>query len=166
MAAVQPDSSVLQPPDILSAVCGELSMLLGNLVCSSVYRTKAMYYENQNDFYNMAVSGTWTQSPRSLLAAVNALEQKYGRDRACAAAKGPRTLDIDIELFGTEIVHDDDEQHPLYIPHPLMCERQFVLVPLLEILPQSADPITGRKYVTILSSLPEQGVTIWKRCKK
>lgn len=160
------DGVVVEPSDVLDAACRELSLLLGSFVCSSVYCTKAMYYENQSDFYNMVVCGTWESTPQELLAAINVLELKYGRNRTGVESKGPRTLDIDIELFGTEIVTDNNSDHPLFIPHSLIKERQFVLVPLLEILPDCADPITGMKYLDILSSLPEQGVTLWKRCKK
>ena len=113
----------------------------------------------------MAVAGEWNGTPRGLLEEIQKIENLFGRDRKSAGPKGPRTLDIDIELFGNQIIRDEDEVNPLYVPHPLMNERQFVLIPLLEILPDFADPITRQPYSKILSTLSDQGVELWKHCK-
>jgi 2-amino-4-hydroxy-6-hydroxymethyldihydropteridine diphosphokinase len=66
-----------------------------------------------------------------------------------------RTLDIDILTFGDDIV---SEPPALEIPHPRLRERAFALVPLLELLPDAADPLTGEPYRDILERLPDQGV--------
>ena len=113
----------------------------------------------------MVVAGEWEGTPRELLRAVQKIENLFGRDRESVGPKGPRTLDIDIELFGDQIIREEDAVNPLYVPHPLMNERQFVLVPLLEILPDFADPITRQPFSKILSTLSDQGVELWKHCK-
>ena len=165
MPLMRHDSMALQPEEILDRACAALDVLLQNLRCSSVYKTKPRYVENQDDFYNMAVAGEWNGTPRGLLEEIQKIENLFGRDRKSAGPKGPRTLDIDIELFGNQIIREEDAVNPLYVPHPLMNERQFVLVPLLEILPDFADPITGQSYSKILSTLSDQGVELWKHCK-
>lgn len=165
MPLVQRNGKAFQPEEILDRACDALSAVLKNLRCSSVYKTKPKYVENQADFYNMAVSGEWGGTPRELLQTVQQIENDFGRDRESAGPKGPRTLDIDIELFGDQIIKEEDAVNPLYVPHPLMNERQFVLIPLLEILPDFADPITRQPFSKILSTLSDQGVELWKHCK-
>lgn len=165
MPLVQHNGKALQPEEILNRACDALSAVLKNFRCSSIYKTKPRYVENQADFYNMVVSGEWGGTPRELLQTVQQLENKFGRDRESAGPKGPRTLDIDIELFGDQIIKEEDAVNPLFVPHPLMNERQFVLIPLLEILPDFADPITRQPFSKILSTLSDQGVELWKHCK-
>lgn len=165
MPLVLRNDRALQPEEILNMACEKLSTLLRNFKYSSVYRTKPRYVENQADFYNMVVSGEWDGRPRELLQAVQQIENCFGRDRESAGPKGPRTLDIDIELFGDQIIKEEDPVNPLYVPHPLMNERQFVLIPLLEILPDFADPIKRQPFSKILSTLSDQGVELWKHCR-
>lgn len=121
---------------------------------SSLYQTKPRDFIEQADFYNMAVTGTYAGSPRELLEKIHGLEERFGRDRLHGIPKGPRTLDIDIELFGDDIIREAD----LVIPHERMNERQFVLVPLLELLPDSIDPVSLVRFADIAARLPDQGV--------
>ena len=120
----------LSPLDILRAACGELSSVVAELRTSSVYKTGAMYFEDQDDFFNMAVCGMYQGSAQQLLDETGRIEKKFGRDRRCEISNGPRTLDIDIELFGCQQV----KTSTLTIPHERLFERKFVLVPLLELL--------------------------------
>lgn len=159
------DGSSCNSEEILMKACGCLEKHLTDMHVSSIYKTKPRYVENQSDFFNMVVSGLWGGSPRELLTAIQKIEYQFGRNREGVEPKGPRTLDIDIELFGEQIIREEDKLQPLFVPHPLMNERQFVLVPLLEILPDSADPITRQPFSKILSGLPDQGVVLWKHCK-
>ena len=163
---VKADGSLMQCNAILDAACVKLSENLANLRCSSIYQTKARYVENQADFLNMVVCGEWNGTARELLEICQNIENSFGRVRLNAIEKGPRTLDIDIELFGNEIIKEENCLKPLIIPHSLIQERQFVLIPLLEILPECADPITGQKYSQILANLGNQGVELWKQHKK
>jgi 2-amino-4-hydroxy-6-hydroxymethyldihydropteridine diphosphokinase len=141
--------------DILRSAVTDSAEFLDFQRVSSVYRTAPQDYADQGDFLNLAVEGMYAGSPAELLVDVHALEAKYGRDRGPSAIpKGPRTLDVDILLFGERQVQTKD----LTVPHPRMRERLFALIPLLELLPDCADPVTGESYGSIAAALPDQGV--------
>lgn len=162
---VQNKITHVQPVEILKHACFLLSSILENLRTSSVYKTKAMYVIDQSDFYNMAVSGCTTLKPTKLLDAIQSIEKQWGRDRHKEFENGPRTLDIDIELYGTQSIQTER----LTIPHPRLSERSFVLVPLLELLSTNnktklqntyvnADIPNRQKYVTYLAELTKQDI--------
>ncbi|OJF77610.1 MAG: 2-amino-4-hydroxy-6-hydroxymethyldihydropteridine diphosphokinase [Treponema sp. CETP13] len=155
----------LQPLEILKKACSDLNVLLEDCILSSVYNSKPMYVEDQDDFYNMVVAGVTDLSPFELLKTIHKIEEKWGRNRKNEIRNGPRSLDIDIELFGNKTIHTKD----LVIPHEHIRERQFVLIPLIEILNSRAfvKLEKERKYTDIpqrtlyynyLSVLKEQGV--------
>ena len=155
----------MAPPEILAAACARLAAKLGSFRASSVYRTKPLYYTNQNDFYNLAACGFWTaehdedlphEAAHELLRWTQKIESEFGRNRTHEIPKGPRTLDIDITLFGGETISTPT----LSIPHPRITERAFVLVPMLEILPDSADPISGKVYKLFLDHIDTTGVEL------
>ena len=123
------------PVETLVNAVRALDTVLSDMHISSVYRTGALYVTDQADFYNMIVRGAYEGTPRALLSCIHDIENRYGRDRSQEVRNGPRTLDIDIELYGNTVVH----QKNLIIPHERMLERAFVLVPLVEILRNSAD---------------------------
>ena len=139
------------PLELLQKACKELSKILDSPRFSSVYKTRAMYVEDQDDFYNMTACGFVYDnlSPQELLKQINNIEAEYGRDRSNEIRFGPRPLDIDIELFGDETINTPD----LQIPHPRIAERAFVLVPALEILTDSADVTTREKFTAYLKNL-------------
>ncbi len=139
---------------ILREAVRDLSSVLAGIRVSSLYVTKPRDYADQEDFRNIAVSGSCGGSPRELLASIHRIEASHGRDRAREIPKGPRSLDIDIILFGDLVVREPD----LAIPHERANARQFVLVPLLELHPDSADPLTGESFADVLAKLPDQGV--------
>ena len=124
--------SCLFPEEILGGAIFELSKILHNIEISSVYRTKAMYVVDQEDFYNMALVGLLDDGicARALLEKIHEIEAAFGRDREKELRFGPRSLDIDIEFFGRQKILEPD----LQIPHPRLKERAFVLAPLLEVL--------------------------------
>ncbi|MBP5587995.1 MAG: 2-amino-4-hydroxy-6-hydroxymethyldihydropteridine diphosphokinase [Treponema sp.] len=128
---------------LLRMAVTELQKIMDNLVVSSVYRTKPMYVENQDDFYNMVIAGNIHEgyNPQKLLQYIHEVEGFLGRDRSRELRFGPRAIDIDIEFFGDLEVNLPD----LEIPHPRIAERAFVLQPLLEILPKCADVMKGEK---------------------
>lgn len=138
---------------LLSFAGKEISRILSNCVFSSVYKTKAMYYENQDDFYNMVILGYVNdeKNPFELLKEINQIEAKYGRNRANEIRNGPRSLDIDIELFGDETISSAE----LEIPHKRLSERAFVLIPAVEILTNSADEIIRKKFTDCLEKLKQ-----------
>jgi len=106
---------------------------------SHLYRSAPLGPPDQPHYVN-AVAGLLTQrAPGTLLAALQAIERQHGRDRS-GPKWGPRTLDLDLLLYGElELVTDG-----LVIPHPHLHERAFVLVPLAEIAPSVRVPGHGR----------------------
>ncbi|MCE1196974.1 2-amino-4-hydroxy-6-hydroxymethyldihydropteridine diphosphokinase [bacterium] len=131
-----------------------LSAYIGEFRVSGLWRSKARYVVDQPDFLNAVASGSTSLSPRELLAAANRIEAELGRDRSAVVAKGARTMDIDILLYGAHIIAEPD----LIVPHPGMRERKFVLLPLLELSPDIADPVSGRLFRDFLAELPPQGI--------
>lgn len=123
--------------EILGRAVHALSGVLSDISYSSVYMTRAMYVEDQDDFHNLVLKGKLAdgKSCRWLLEKIHEIEAQLGRDRAKEIRFGPRSADIDIEFFGDQVIREED----LEVPHPRVKERAFVLVPLLEILPESAD---------------------------
>lgn len=109
---------------------------------------------DQPDFLNAVAAGDCALEPLELLRRCNTLEAALGRDRSRERVKGPRTLDVDILLYGSALVDLPD----LKVPHPGMTERAFVLRPLLELEPGLADPRTGRPFADFLPSVETQGI--------
>lgn len=145
----------LSPRELLSLAREELSAIMSDCLFSSVYKTKAMYVEDQEDFYNMAAVGYVSDDDDAFdfLKKINNIEAKYGRDRSKEIRFGPRSLDIDIELFGDEKI----DTPVLQIPHIRMEERAFVLIPTLEILNNPADELIREKYTNCLNQLVKDG---------
>lgn len=146
----------MEPMDLLRSAIKFLGQKLTHLRYSSVYKTTAMYYENQPDFYNMAVFGFFSGSAIELLDYIQQIEAIHGRNRTNEIRNGPRPLDIDIELFGNEVFSSPR----LLLPHPRLEERAFVLIPMLEIFPENAEVFNIGKdyYQNCLNNLPEQKV--------
>jgi len=132
----------------------ELGGFLSAPRLSRHWRSKARYVEDQPEFVNAVAAGECSLPPRELLAQVNRVEAAFGRDRSRERFKGPRPLDIDILLYGNRLIAEPD----LIIPHAGMRERKFVLLPLLELDPAARDPATGEAFLSILASLPPQGI--------
>jgi 2-amino-4-hydroxy-6-hydroxymethyldihydropteridine diphosphokinase len=105
---------------------------------SSLYRTSPVGYLEQPDFINAVASVQTTLKPQALLAALLAIENRHGRRRTTRNA--PRTLDLDLLLYGEEVLDQDG----LTLPHPRLHERAFVLAPLAEIAPEAMVPGRGR----------------------
>ncbi|MEW5893295.1 MAG: 2-amino-4-hydroxy-6-hydroxymethyldihydropteridine diphosphokinase [Pseudomonadota bacterium] len=107
------------------------------LARSSLYLTKPVGYTDQPDFINAVAELETALTPRALLEALLAIEQRHGRRREFRNA--PRTLDLDLLLYNGLIMHEPG----LTLPHPRMHERGFVLLPLLEIAPDCRIPGIG-----------------------
>lgn len=100
--------------------------------------------EGQKWFLNQVLEIETSLSPQELLEEVKSIEQKI--DRTKREQWGAREIDIDILLYGEQIIDTPE----LQIPHRHIEDRQFVLVPLVEIAPKIKDPMTGRKFSDIL----------------
>jgi 2-amino-4-hydroxy-6-hydroxymethyldihydropteridine diphosphokinase len=137
-------------PAILAGAIEKLRGVLTGLRAASIIETDPLYVLDQPRFLNTAVSGFFTRSPRELLTLIHGIEASYGRDRSRERRYGERTLDIDILLFGNQVIF---EPPILEIPHPRLNERPFALEPLLELLPEAKDPVTGRPFRDILAEV-------------
>jgi 2-amino-4-hydroxy-6-hydroxymethyldihydropteridine diphosphokinase len=103
---------------------------------SSFYRSAPVEAQGP-DFVNAVAELRCTLEPESLLAQLQALEQAHGRERPYPNA--PRTLDLDLLLFGARVLHTPT----LTLPHPRLHQRAFVLLPLLELAPGLQHPLLG-----------------------
>jgi 2-amino-4-hydroxy-6-hydroxymethyldihydropteridine diphosphokinase len=123
----------------LDFAVSRLAGLLRDLRVSSYLDTTPVDVSGeQPDFLNAAAIGNTALAPLELLGALMAIETERGRDRPFRHA--PRTLDLDLVLFGDRVIDEPD----LLVPHPRFRERAFVLQPLAEVAPDLVDPITGR----------------------
>jgi 2-amino-4-hydroxy-6-hydroxymethyldihydropteridine diphosphokinase len=119
---------------------------------SALYETEPRDVKAQPWFLNIAAEVETRLFPRQLLARVEKIEKELGRKRI--VVKGPRTIDIDILLFGRFVVNTPD----LVIPHPRMHERRFVLEPLAELAPELRHPVTKKTIRELLASVKDQVV--------
>jgi 2-amino-4-hydroxy-6-hydroxymethyldihydropteridine diphosphokinase len=114
---------------------------------------------HQEPFHNLVVRAVTSLTPHELLAETQLLETAFGRDRRAEVRWGPRTLDIDLLLFGDQVI----DTPTLTIPHPRLAERAFVLVPLVEVLPGGTLP-DGRRITELLRALaPIEGIDLVQR---
>ena len=129
------DDPVRQVNAALAALCRLPESRL--LTCSGLYRSAPMGPQNQPDYIN-AVAGVQTSLPAEvLLEALQAIESAHARVRG--ERWGARTLDLDILLYGDEVINTPR----LTVPHPGIAERNFVLAPLAELAPQLLVPGRG-----------------------
>ncbi|RXT09031.1 2-amino-4-hydroxy-6-hydroxymethyldihydropteridine diphosphokinase [Ammoniphilus sp. CFH 90114] len=127
---------------------------------SSIYETDPVGYTDQPAFLNMVVGGKTGLSPHELLHMILDLERQLGRKRDIRY--GPRTIDLDILVFGTAKLKEEE----LEVPHPRMADRAFVMIPLAEIAPDFPIPILSNEKTTPVELLEKvtdkSGVRKWK----
>jgi len=130
----------------LKNACHQLNALPKThlLGASAIYETEPEGPITQPWFLNKVVSLQTSLSPMKLMNCCLEIEQKEGRIRT--TPKGPRTLDLDILLFGRQIILQKD----LQIPHPRLADRSFVLTPLSELAPLAWHPIFNKKITTLM----------------
>lgn len=114
---------------------------------SHAYETRPLGPVAQPDFLNAVFAIDTSLAPQPLLAALLAAEEKHQRQRRIHW--GPRTLDLDLLLYGERVV----KSATLTLPHPHMHERGFVLIPLCEIAPRLKHPVTGRSFAEYRAAL-------------
>ncbi len=107
-------------------------------------------------FLNMVIEGKFQYTPLELLNNLQEIERKMGRE-----SKGdykPRTIDIDILLFGDKQIKIER----LNVPHPKMTKRDFVLTPLLQIVPDLVHPVSGKRFDSFLKNVESDKLMIYK----
>jgi 2-amino-4-hydroxy-6-hydroxymethyldihydropteridine diphosphokinase len=133
----------------LRAAVAELQCAGRLLAVSALYETQPVEVPDQPWFLNCVAAIETAKSPGELLSLALHIEATMGRVRM--REKGPRTIDIDIVLFGNRTI----DEPGLKIPHPALPQRRFVLEPLVEIAPEACHPLTGQSAREMLSALPE-----------
>jgi 2-amino-4-hydroxy-6-hydroxymethyldihydropteridine diphosphokinase len=108
-------------------------------IASNLYRNPPMGPQDQPDYVNAVAAVLTRLEPRELLLQLQQIEQRHGRDRSRSVRWGARHLDLDILTYGLREI----DEPGLVIPHPGISERNFVLLPLLEITPQLHIPGSG-----------------------
>lgn len=123
-----------------------------NMQCikrSSLYQSAAIGYTGQPDFINAVILIETSLSAMALLDDLQVMEKHHGRQRLFK--NSPRTLDLDLLLYDSEVIENDR----LLLPHPRMLQRAFVLLPLLEISPDVCMP-DGQPVRNALSYVSDQ----------
>ena len=119
---------------------------------SPVYETEPVENTAQAWFLNLVVEAETELFPLQLLARTARIERALGRVRTIP--KGPRTIDIDILLYGSAVV----SSAKLQVPHPRMTDRRFVLAPLADLAPDLRHPVLRKKIRELLAAAPEQAL--------
>ena len=147
-------SNLADPVAQLAAALSALARLPATrLVAQSpFYRSKPVGPQDQPDFVNGAALLETGLEPLALLDQLQAIEQAHGRQRL--KHWGPRTLDLDLLLYGSQTLADER----LTLPHPELANRDFVLQPLLDLTPDLALP-DGRSIASLRMACPDNRLT-------
>jgi len=122
------------------------------LRASGVYETAPMGVEDQPGFLNAVLHIQTALSARQLLDRLLAVEKQFGRYRL--RKWGPRTLDLDILLYDSELIGEEG----LSVPHPYLHVRGFVLIPLCDLIPDALHPGLGRTIRDLADQVGDEGV--------
>ncbi|MGV3630947.1 MAG: 2-amino-4-hydroxy-6-hydroxymethyldihydropteridine diphosphokinase [Bacteroidota bacterium] len=138
----------------LEQALSALGQSVGNITLrSGFYASKAHGFVSENDFVNLVAELETVLSAREVLSKTEAIELESGRKNKSANKEyQDRLIDIDILFFNDEII---DEKY-LHVPHKNLYHRKFVLVPLVEILPELVDPKTGNTSADLLKMTTDQ----------
>ena len=123
---------------------------------SPIYETEPVGYTPQRWFLNQVAEAETELFPMQLLSRIGKIERALGRERTLP--NGPRTIDIDILLYGKTVVHSAT----LEIPHPRLAQRRFVLAPLADLAPDLRHPVTRLTVREMLHGAPAEVVRLIK----
>jgi 2-amino-4-hydroxy-6-hydroxymethyldihydropteridine diphosphokinase len=148
--------SNVEPQRHIPQAVQELRTLFGELATSRVFLTPPVGDEAQPPFWNLAAKGCSSESLERLQRALAALEARHGRLRDPARPCGPRTLDLDILLFGSTV----GKFGKLQLPSPLLVSQAFVLLPAAEVAPDWVHPVLGKTLRALAASLHHPGFPV------
>jgi 2-amino-4-hydroxy-6-hydroxymethyldihydropteridine diphosphokinase len=146
--------SNIDPEHHLRSACRRLADRFGPLSLSSVYRTKAVGFDG-DDFLNLVVSFSTDLDVYTIKATLDETEVRAGR-APCAESFMPRTLDLDLLLYGREVLDDP----MVCVPRADILRYAFVLAPIAELVPDLRHPVDGRTMCELWSAFEdgEQGI--------
>ncbi len=132
---------------------GRISADVGEILTySHIYETESWGFESKDRFLNMVLKIKTQLAPEELLGRLLGIEAELGRVRE-KERYSSRTIDIDILLYGNRIISTSN----LVIPHPLIQKRRFVLVPLVELIPDGIHPTLGETFLSLLYECKDKG---------
>ncbi len=127
------------------------------IATSAVYLSEAVDMEGENpDFLNQVVMAEFEYLPSELLLQLKKIEQSMGRENK--GKKRPRVIDLDILLFGDEIIETDD----LIVPHEELLNRNFAMIPLVQVSPEITHPKTRKLIAEYIKDDNSNSVRIYK----
>ncbi len=128
----------------------EVRGVMNNITRSSFYETEPFGVKEQENFINIALAGFTDLSVFALLAACKTIELELGRQHR--ERWHEREIDIDIIIYGNEVIHSDK----LIVPHPFMNKRKFVLIPATEIAAKAKDPLSCKTLAELLQECEDE----------
>lgn len=147
-------SNLAEPISQIKAALNAITALVSTrfIQCSSLYASRPMGPQDQPDYVNAVVEIETELAPETLLDALQTIELNQGRERK-ENRWGPRTLDLDILLYGQQLINSQR----LTVPHYGMKEREFVIYPLAEIQPDLILPC-GENIDSVLKTIARNGL--------
>lgn len=127
------------------------------IALSAIYNTRPQdMSDNSPEFLNQVAKADYEYTPGELLRALEDIEQELGREEK--GQKQPRTIDLDLLLFGDREINTDS----LIVPHPQLLKRAFVLIPLLQIDPDAVHPKSGKPLSDFVTTSGQSTVKLYK----
>ncbi|MFO8236035.1 MAG: 2-amino-4-hydroxy-6-hydroxymethyldihydropteridine diphosphokinase [Bacteroidales bacterium] len=137
---------------LLQTATEQIKSQIGDLIqCSSIYETEPWGFKDDMYFLNQVVVFESGKPPLQILDQINEVEKKLGRKRENVDQYTSRPIDVDILFYGNRIYNMEQ----LKIPHPLIQERRFALVPMVEIEPDFVHPQLQRRISALLDECPD-----------
>ena len=140
-------------PDVLQKALHAIDSKNCRVVrCSPWYKSAPVPLTNQPDYLNAVVEVSTNFPANELLSHLHEVEKKFGRVRS--AANASRIIDLDLISYCDHVI-EPKEENGLCLPHPRLCERAFVLLPLFDLAPNWVHPVNNKSILTLKNGLPK-----------